>query len=214
MLTATLCFIIPAILAGVSIALHPVLATYLLPPELQEIISMIEGQELWTTIPVAERPFTSTFIMQNNIQVSLLAFSTGVLGGVFTVWVLLMNGLILGGVLGLTMHYGIGFDLFTFVIGHGVIELSVIFIAGGAGLMLGWAVLHPGLLRRRDALAQAAARAVRLVVGGIPLLIMAGFIEGFISPAENVPWWVKWGLGIFSGVALYSYLLLSGRKRS
>jgi uncharacterized membrane protein SpoIIM required for sporulation len=125
---------------------------------------------------------------------------------------MIINGLILGGITGLTIHYGIGFELWTFVIGHGVIELSVIMMAGGSGLMLGWAILQPGLLRRRDALALAARRALKLVIGCVPLLIIAGTIEGFLSPAENVPWLVKWLVGIGSGLVMYAYLLLAGRN--
>jgi hypothetical protein len=126
---------------------------------------------------------------------------------------MILNGLIIGGITGLTAHYGIGFDLWTFVIGHGVIELSVIFIAGGSGLMLGWAVIQPGLLSRRDALTIAARRAVRLVIGCVPLLVVAGLIEGFVSPAEAIPWPVKWGVGLGSGLLLYGYLLLAGREK-
>jgi uncharacterized membrane protein SpoIIM required for sporulation len=85
-------------------------------------------------------------------------------------------------------------------------------MAGGSGLRLGWAILNPGLLRRRDALAVAARKAVRLIVGCVPLLVMAGLIEGFISPAENIPWFVKWSIGLGSGLLLYSYLLLAGRN--
>jgi uncharacterized membrane protein SpoIIM required for sporulation len=94
-----------------------------------------------------------------------------------------------------------------------VVELSVIAIAGGAGLALGWAVVRPGLLRRRDALATAARKSVRLIVGCVPLLALAGLIEGFISPAESIPWPTKWGVGLVSGILLYSYLLLAGRER-
>ena len=142
-----------------------------------------------------------------------MAFAGGVSGGLLTVYALVMNGLILGGLLGLTSHYGIGMDLATFVIGHGVIELSVIFIAGGSGLMLGWALLRPGLMRRRDALAQAARKAVQLLGGAIPLLVIAGSIEGFISPSETIPMEVKWSVGIVSGILLYSYLFFAGREK-
>jgi uncharacterized membrane protein SpoIIM required for sporulation len=179
----------------------------------QTLIPSIERKELWTNIPVAERPYASTFIMQNNIQVAFLAFGGGMLAGLYTVWTLVFNGLILGGLTGLTAHYGIGFDLWTFVIGHGVIELSVIGIAGGSGLMLGWAMLMPGLLRRRDALALAARRSVRLVIGCVPLLVIAGTIEGFISPSTALPWPAHWAIGLGSGALLYAYLLLAGREQ-
>ncbi len=210
-LIAALMFIIPALVAGLGTVWQPESARWLLPAGAQALIPDIERQELWTKIPIQERPYTSSFIMQNNIQVAFLAFGSGILAGVFTLWIMAFNGLLLGGITGLTTYHGIGFDLWTFVIGHGVIELSVIFIAGGAGLMLGWAVIHSGLLHRRDALAIAAKKAVRLIVGCVPLLVLAGLIEGFISPAEGIPWPVKWAIGLGSGVLLYSYLLLAGR---
>jgi uncharacterized membrane protein SpoIIM required for sporulation len=150
--------------------------------------------------------------MQNNIRVSFMAFGSGVLAGLLTTWIMVFNGLMLGGLTGLTAHYGIGFDLWNFVIGHGVIELSVIFMAGGAGLTLGWAIISPGLHRRRDALTIAARKSINLILGCIPLLIIAGTIEGFISPAENIPWPVKWGVGLGTGLLLYSYLIFAGRK--
>jgi uncharacterized membrane protein SpoIIM required for sporulation len=87
-------------------------------------------------------------------------------------------------VLGMAAHYGLGQSLLGFVIGHGVIELSVIFIAGGAGLQLGWALLNPGRYTRRDSLAIAARRAVMLVLSAIPLLVIAGLIEGLFSPSD------------------------------
>jgi uncharacterized membrane protein SpoIIM required for sporulation len=99
------------------------------------------------------------------------------------------------------------------VIGHGVIELSVIFMAGGSGLMLGWAILRPGLMRRRDALSLAARKSVYLLLGAVPWLVVAGTIEGFISPAETIPVSVKWTVGILSGIFLYGYLLLAGREK-
>lgn len=213
MLVAVLLFIIPALAAGLSTLWNPESARWLLPAQYQDLIPMIERQELWTEIPVGERPYASSFIMQNNIRVAILAFGSGVLAGVMTVWLLVLNGLVLGGVTGLTAHYGVGFDLWTFVIGHGVVELSVICIAGGTGLMLGWAVLQPGLLRRRDALVLAGQKAVRLVAGCVPLLVLAGLIEGFISPNESLAWPVKWAIGLGSGALLYTYLFFAGRAK-
>ncbi len=209
---AALLLIVPGLAGFVSTLIYPDSAYVLLPAETQYLIPMIENQELWTDIPVSERPYASAFIMQNNIQVTFMAFGGGVLVGLLTVWVMVLNGFLLGGITGLTTHYGIGFDLWTFVIGHGVVELSVITIAGGSGLMLGWAILRPGLLRRTDALRLAARRAVRLLGGCVPLLVAAGMIEGFISPAEFLPWPVKWGVGLLSGLLLYAYLFFSGRE--
>lgn len=210
-LAAALVFLLPGLLAAFVIRANPAAARWLLPPEVQALEATIREGELWTEIPVEERPYVSSFIMRNNIQVSFLAFGFGVLGGILTLWVLAFNGLMLGGVTGLTAVYGIGWELWAFVIGHGVIELSVIVMAGGAGLSLGWAVLQPGLLRRRDALALAARRSVRLMAGAVPLLVLAGLIEGFISPSEAIPVAAKWGVGLGSGVLLYGYLLFSGR---
>ncbi|MFN8412954.1 MAG: stage II sporulation protein M [Anaerolineales bacterium] len=210
---AFLLFVIPAFIAGITTAASPKSAVWLLPAEVQDLIPIIEDKQLWIDVPVEERPYTSAFIMQNNIRVSFLAFSSGVTGGLLTLWLLVDNGLILGGLLGLTSYHGIGFDLATFVIGHGVIELSVIFMSGGSGLMLGWALLHPGLMRRRDALMLAAQKAVKLLGGAVPWLVVAGTIEGFISPSTTISWPVKWSIGILSGVALYSYLFLAGREK-
>ncbi len=208
-----LLFMVPAAVSGVATYNSPETTIWLLPAEVQNLIPIVEDKQLWIDIPIEERPYTSSFIMQNNIRVSFLAFASGVSGGLLTLWILVDNGLIVGGLLGLTGHYGIGFDLATFMIGHGVIELTVIFIAGGSGLMLGWALLRPGLLRRRDALTLAAQKAMRLLGGAVPWLVVAGTIEGFISPAETIPWQMKWSVGIISGLLFYSYLFFAGWEK-
>lgn len=212
MLAATLLFLLPALVVGAVAAWQPAAGRWILPAAAQDMIPLLEQRNLWTEIPIDERPYASSFIMQNNLQVAFLAFAGGVLAGIPTTLVMLTNGLLLGGVTGLAIHYGVGFELWTFVIGHGVIELSVICIAGGSGLMLGWAIVHPGWLSRRDALARASRQAVRLIIGCVPLLVLAGLIEGFISPNEAIPWPVKWGVGLLSGVLLFGYLLFSGRS--
>jgi uncharacterized membrane protein SpoIIM required for sporulation len=205
---AFLLFIIPAIVGYRLAYTNPDSADMFgLAPQRESLAD----QEIWTDIPLEERPFMSAFIMSNNIRIAILAFGGGVSFGLFTVYVLMMNGLIIGAVMGLAAHYDMGQVLLGFIIGHGVIELSVVFIAGGAGLQLGWALLNPGPYTRRDSLALAARRAVTLAVVSIPLLIIAGLIEGFISPSD-LSLAVRAGVGIGTGILLYGYLSFAGHR--
>ncbi|MEZ4640243.1 MAG: stage II sporulation protein M [Caldilineaceae bacterium] len=112
----------------------------------------------------------------------------------------------IGGVFGLLQAHGMSGGLAEFVVAHGFIELSVIFLAGGCGLYVGEAIIRPGLLSRKDALVQRARVAVSIVLGCVPLLVLAGIIEGFISPS-GLPWIVKTAVGVGTGVALYWYWL-------
>ena len=98
------------------------------------------------------------------------------------------------------------------MIGHGVVELSCIFLAGGARLLIGSAMLMPGDLSRGDALKSRGMDAIMLIVGCVPLLIVAGTIEGFISPSPISPI-IKIAIGVTTGIALYSYLLFAGREK-
>jgi uncharacterized membrane protein SpoIIM required for sporulation len=211
-LVATLLFVLPALVAFAITWIDAEAAYTLLPPGQQGIIPLVQEGEMWTDIPAEMRSVASSFIMTNNIQVAFLAFAGGVLAGLLSVYVLIFNGLMIGTVAGLCQAYGLSVPLWSFVSPHGVIELSVIFLAGGSGLMMGHALLSPGLLRRRDALVVAARKAVRLIFGCVPLLVIAGTIEGFVSPSA-LPAWAKFGVGGLTGLLLYGYLLLAGRRR-
>jgi uncharacterized membrane protein SpoIIM required for sporulation len=154
----------------------------------------------------------STSILTNNIRVTFYAFALGAIFGLGTLYVLAFNGASFGAVIALTYRAGFGNDLLLgFVISHGVIELTCIFIAGGAGLLIGTALLMPGNLSRADALKSRGMEAVRLIIGCVPLLVVAGIIEGFISP-QPIPAAIKIGIGVLTGITLYSYLLLAGRE--
>lgn len=153
----------------------------------------------------------SSQIFTNNIRVTFYAFALGAIFGLGTLYVIAFNGAMFGAIIALTYRAGFGNHLlFGFVISHGVIELSCIFIAGGAGLLIGTALLMPGDLSRADALKSRGLDAVKLIVGCVPLLVVAGIIEGFISPQPISPL-IKIGIGSITGIALYSYLLLAGR---
>jgi uncharacterized membrane protein SpoIIM required for sporulation len=152
-------------------------------------------------------------IMTNNIQVTIYTFAFGAMFGVGTLFFLAYNGANIGSVLALTYRAGFGDDLVTFMAGHGVIELSCIFIAGGAGLLIGSALIMPGDLSRADALTTRGKDAIRLMMGVALLLVLAGIIEGFISPAPIDPR-MKFSIAAVTGITLYSYLLLAGREEA
>ncbi|HEU4509689.1 MAG TPA: stage II sporulation protein M [Pyrinomonadaceae bacterium] len=151
-------------------------------------------------------------IMTHNIQVTIYTFAFGALCGIGTLFYLAFNGANIASVVALTYRAGFGNDLVTFMVAHGVVELSCIFIAGGAGLLIGSAILMPGDLTRGDALRTRGMEAVRLMMGVALLLVMTGIIEGFISPQPIDPR-IKYSIGAITGVALYSYLLLAGQER-
>jgi uncharacterized membrane protein SpoIIM required for sporulation len=149
-------------------------------------------------------------IVTNNVQVAFGAFAFGVTAGVGTVVVLLFNGLFFGAVLGMFVNYGLGAWILTFVAGHGVLELTAIFMAGGAGLLVGRAILAPGDLTRHDALAIGGRLAIRLVGAAICLLALAGLIEGFLS-ASPAPSALKLGVSAASVVLVMLYFA-AGRR--
>jgi len=158
------------------------------------MIATMERHEMWTHSIVSVAPMATSAIMTNNLSVSFITFASGIVFGIGTFWYLLFNGMMLG-VIGAACHqYGMSVALWSFVAGHGSLELPSIIIAGGAGFRLGYAMLFPGTLRWKDSVAQGGIEATRLVSGIIPLLVIAGCLEGFFSPSQ-VPVWLKFSLG-------------------
>ena len=190
-----------------------------LDPEFSELVGVnpafreiyIETKTHWWEHLNEENQIGAAMIMQNNIQVTIITFAFGAMFGLGTVYYLAFNGANIASVLALTYKAGFGNDLVTFMVGHGVVELSCIFIAGGAGLLIGSAMIMPGDLSRGDAMKTRGMEAVRLMIGVALLLVIAGIIEGFISPAPINPR-IKYGIGAITGIALYSYLLFAGRE--
>ena len=205
--SAALLFV-PAIVSFFVVLANPDSASAIASPDL---IDQVRHHKLWTDIPPQVRTIAGGAIMANNIFVVMVAFGIGVVFGLPVIYVLITNGISLGGLFGLTAAYGLAGGLFDFVIAHGVLELSVIVAEGAAGLMMGWALVSPGNRRRIDALVDATRRAFILLIGLAPLLVVAGTIEGNISPSA-APFAVKVTIGLATGLLYYSYLLFVGRN--
>ena len=182
----------------------PAFASRLLGPKMMDTI---EQRKMWTDSVVTMKPLASSGIMTNNLTVSFSMFALGITGGLGTIYMLCVNGLLLGVIGAATAHAGMALQLWSFVAPHGVLELPAIFIAGGAGLEIARGLLFPGLLSRRDSLEIAGSRAARLLLGTIPMLVVAGVIEGFFSPS-GAPVVMKFGLAAVLFAALLSYLFL------
>ncbi|MFI5310896.1 MAG: stage II sporulation protein M [Gemmatimonadales bacterium] len=205
----------PAAIAYTAVVRDPTVAATLLPASMldraEDGVRRAKAGDGYIPDPGLFRPLMATSIITNNVQVAFAAFALGITAGTMTVWVLLTNGVSLGAVFGLYASKGIAPLLLAFVAPHGVLELSAICISGGAGLLLAAALLVPGDRTRRSALVENGRRAIRLVAGAALLLVVAGSIEGFVSPIE---WWPIQGKLAVSGltlVVLYAYLRLAVR---
>ncbi|MDP2181763.1 MAG: stage II sporulation protein M [Actinomycetota bacterium] len=158
-------------------------------------------------------PLLTAGITANNIQVSLLAFAGGMTFGALTGYALLQNGLMLGALAGVFTQAGGALQFWSLIVPHGALELPAIVLAGGSGLMLARALVAPGDLPRSAALKSASGDAVRVVLGAIPLLVIAGAIEGFLTPAPVDPV-LKIAFGAVMALALTLYVVLPGRSQA
>ena len=201
-------FILSCIIGWLLVYQYPELASLFASPAM---IEEVQQGSLWTDdlINVLPSSVLSNSILMNNIAVTFFAFGLGAFYGLGTLYIMGLNGLMLGGVFAFTHHYNMADRLFEFVIAHGVVELSVIVLAGAAGIKLGEALVRPGQLTRREAFQRAAALAGKLLAVGAPLLVGAGIIEGYISPNPDYDLATRMVVGF--GYGIFMLLLLSGR---
>lgn len=172
----------------------------------EELISKVRDRhELWMGSIVGIEPLASSGIMINNLVVSFRAVAGGITGGFYTVFILFFNGLLLGAIGTLVGQNNLAYPFWAFVLPHGSLELPAIFFAGAAGLLIGRALLFPGKYRRVEALKFYGYQAAQLVFGIVPMLIVAGTIEGFFSPSPVIPDLIKYivGVGLFGLLVIY-----------
>jgi uncharacterized membrane protein SpoIIM required for sporulation len=206
-LFATALFWASAVVGFVLVAWNPVLENFFVSAEMRAAITQ---KRLWTESLTSIAPAASSGIAANNIKVSLLTWGLGLTFGIGTVWLIILNGVMLGAIAAACLRAGMLLPLVEFVVGHGSLELPAIWISGGAGLLMADAMLFPGRFSRRVELRLKGRSSVQIMVGIVPLLLVAGAIEGFISPS-TLPGFAKALLGLTLAIALFSYIIVSAR---
>jgi uncharacterized membrane protein SpoIIM required for sporulation/uncharacterized RDD family membrane protein YckC len=207
----------PAFVAGIAVARTPGLAEKLLPQGMlqraDDGVRRAASGEGYIDDPQLLRPVMASSIVTNNVQVTFAVFAGGMTAGVLSIFMLVLNGISIGSVMGLYASKGIARLLIAFVAPHGVLELFAICVAGGGGFLLASGLLLPGNRSRTRALVENARRAVRLIAASTFLLVIAGTLEGFLSPIE---WWPLEGKLAVSGATLVFLVvyLRGGRSAS
>lgn len=202
---ATAMFMIPALIGWILSWQDPHFVSTLVPTEL--INTVRDDGELWMGSIVGVEPTASSGIMANNISVAFFALAGGMTAGIITVYILLINGLLIGAVSALVAQHNLAYPFWGFVLPHGSLELPAIFLAGAAGLLLARGIVFPGAYRRGYAVRHYSSQGVQLIFGIVPLLVIAGVIEGFFSPNPAIPDPVKYMAGLVLFTALVGYCL-------
>ncbi|MDZ8064165.1 MAG: stage II sporulation protein M [Nostoc sp. DedQUE08] len=200
---ATALFLLGALVAWWYSWQNPSFMPLIVPESL--ITKVRDEHKLWMGSIVGVEPLASSGIAINNLSVSFGAVAGGMTGGAYTAYLMVFNGLLIGAVSTLVGQNNLAYPFWAFVFPHGSLELPAIFFAGGAGFLLAKAILFPGKYRRGDALKFYGYQGVQLVFGIVPMLIIAGAIEGFFSPNPNVPDAIKYlaGIGLFILLVMY-----------
>ena len=209
LLAATTISILAGALGVILVTLRPDFGVMFLGPAR---VADLDHHKMWTDSVLSIQPQAASGIMTNNIMVCFLTFAGGITAGLFTLYSLFNNGLMLGAIAVVCRQHHMALSLWSFVAAHGALELPSIMIAGAAGLRLAAGILFPGMLTRRSALALAGLKPIRLLSGTIPLLIVAGTLEAFLSPT-HVPIALKFAVGAILFTALTLWLTEAGRMK-
>ncbi|MBS4189524.1 stage II sporulation protein M [Bacillus sp. FJAT-49705] len=207
-IVAMLLFTLGAAGSFFSVVNDPLHIYSILPAEMAQ---GVDPEQLGSSDGNVDSSLMSASIMTNNIQVAILAFAGGVTFGLLTVYLLIYNGILVGALAALFWHYGKSYDFWAYIVPHGMIELTAIFIAGGAGLLMGYKLFVPGNFTRGFQLKQQAKRSVQLLLGTLPLFVLAGIIEGFITPAA-ISLEAKYAVAFLTVIGLILYIAIGRIK--
>lgn len=171
------------------------LATAMMGPS---TVEDLRNGRLWTESLVHSVPpsVSSSAIARNNLSVALVAWAGGALAGVGSIYILFLNGFLLGSVFGITLHYSLADRLLEFISAHGPLEITLILVSAAAGLRMGRAIVEASDLPRRDVLMTAGRDALIIVLGCLPWFVPLGFIEAFVSPSTEIPAGLKAAVGL------------------
>jgi len=188
-------FLFAAVWGLVLTVLRPALGLRILGPQ---AVNGLEEGHLWTESLVTTMPpaFASSRIATNNLTVALMAWSGGILAGLVPLYSLLLNGLMLGAVLGVTLHYSMAGALFEFISAHGPLEITLILVCAAGGLSIGRALVAAGDRPRAVALRETGRDALAVLLGCLPWFVVLGVVEAFVSPAPQIPFPLKVLLGL------------------
>jgi len=208
LLWTTVIFVLAALGGYALVHRFPELIALFASPDL---IASVEHGKLWTEglLNVVPSSVLSVQILANNIVVSLFAYCAGFLFGLGTLYILGLNGLMLGAVFAFVNEHSLGGDLFSFIVAHGCVELSVMCLSGAAGAAVGEALVRPGELGRIASFRSAALRSGQVLIACAVLLVGAGFIEGYVSPNASFALPARIAIGV--SYWLFMLALLSGR---
>ncbi|HKR27557.1 MAG TPA: stage II sporulation protein M [Acidobacteriaceae bacterium] len=199
-------FVLGGLLGATLTVMRPAFMTHLLGPQM---LAELNKHEMWTLSINSMAPAASSGIMTNNLSVTFATYAMGITAGIGTLYMIGWNGILLGVVAAACAQHQMSIQLWSFVVPHGSLELPSIVLAGAAGLRLGAGLLFPGMYSRRYSIALAGAESGRLLAGIIPLLVIAGILEGFFSPSTTVPVPLKFVTGAVLFCALLAWLFSS-----
>ncbi len=211
---AAVCFFLSAAFGWLASTRDPTAATWLLPDAVHDsvLLRLSDGRHWLEQVDISGAPALSGSLLVHNVEAAMQALALGVFGGVGAVVAMIENGVFLGAVAGLVHSQGMDRVLWAFIAPHGVLEFPAVWLAGGAGLALGEAVLLPGPQGRAVALRRAASNVGPVGVALIPLLTLAALVEGFISPIPK-PDVLSFALAIVLGLGLVAYLATGWPRR-
>lgn len=206
--TTAVVSLLVALALGLWVDTHPGVQRALLPPsDVRQLVNH-DFADYYRTHPAHD---FAAQVWTNNVWVSAQVLIGGLTLGVLTVFALLQNIVnlgVIGGYMAAAGRTGIFFGL---IAPHGVLELTAVFVASGAGLRLGWTIVDPGPRRRADALAAEGRTTVVIALGLIVVLAVSGAIEAFVTPS-GLPTWVRVGIGIVVEIVFLGYVWTAGRR--